>query len=342
MDNLFASYVARSKELIDPLLKKPYHDAASSSSSELARYLYEPLARFIEEGGKRVRPALVFLGCEVCGGEMRDALGPALAVEHFQAAALIHDDIADASLTRHGVPALYMQDGEGLAINDGDTALVESFSSIVLDENLEVKTKQALLQELLQMMRRTLEGQAIDLGWARDKKLNLSPEAYCEMATLKTAYYSAASPLVMGAIVAGATTEQIDVLRKFGLAAGLAFQIHDDLMNIIGDAEIQGKDFRSDFTEGKHTLIVCHALSFAHGEARTELIRLLFSHTSEEDELERMTLLVKEVGALNYAQKQEQAFCEKALDALSNASFPNAQALKILEVMPDFFVNRAS
>ena len=115
---------------------------------------------------------------------------------------------------------------------------------------------------------RTVEGQALDLGWARDGRYDITPEDYLTMAIHKTAHYSGAVPLAVGAIVGGADDEIVEALRSYGLDTGLAFQIQDDLLNLVGTDEAKKKDFRSDITEGKRTLVVVHALQNAAPRTR--------------------------------------------------------------------------
>ena len=131
------------------------------------------------------------------------------------------------------------------------------------DPDLDDHTKVRVISELIEMTRRTIEGQALDIGWARDGRYDITPEDYLVMATHKTAHYSGAVPLAVGAIIGGGTAEEVEALRSYGLDTGLAFQIQDDLLNLIGSEESTKKDFRSDITEGKRTLVVVHALSNA-------------------------------------------------------------------------------
>ena len=123
------------------------------------------------------------------------------------------------------------------------------------------------------MTTRTIEGQALDIGWARDDRFDLTVEDYLLMANHKTAYYSGAVPLAVGAIVGGGSETQIATLRAFGMGTGLAFQIQDDVLNLVGTRESTKKDFRSDITEGKRTLVAVHALQ--HSERRERLLAIL-------------------------------------------------------------------
>ena len=213
------------------------------------------------------------------GGDSAKAWPSAAAIEHFHTAALIHDDIEDSSLTRRGEPCLHVAEGEGLAINAGDLALSLVTGTVVDDPGLDDATKLRVLKELVDMTTRTIEGQALDIGWARDSRFDLTVDDYLVMANHKTAFYSGAVPLAVGAIIGDGTESQIAVLRAFGLAAGLAFQIQDDVLNLVGKKESVGKDFRSDITEGKRTLVAIHAL---HNAPRRERLLAILSQKATD------------------------------------------------------------
>jgi len=258
-------YADRVGEAINGFIPKGTHP-------DMDRYLYAPLLRFSRNGGKRHRPLICFAACVAVGGDASRALSSAAAMEHFHTAALIHDDIADEAELRRGEACLYLTEGLGLAINMGDLGLQLVNGTVAKDPNLDDHTKVRVLTELIEMTKRTIEGQALDIGWARDGRYDITPEDYLVMATCKTAHYSGAVPLAIGAIIGGGTETQVEGLRNYGLDTGLAFQIQDDLLNLVGKAESTKKGFRDDITEGKRTLVVVHALQNL-GEADREVDR---------------------------------------------------------------------
>ena len=337
----FAAYLAARRPLVEGWLAAHAWEAeaAERSAKDLARYLYAPLARYNAGGGKRVRPALVLLGAEAIGASPECALATGCAVELFQSAALIHDDIADGGELRRGEPCLHHTMGLGLAINAGDAALVEASDAILSDESLAPERRLRVMEELMSMERRTLEGQALDLGWVRDGRWDIVSEDYLTMATHKTAHYSAATPLAMGAICAGGTKEQVEALRAFGLDAGLAFQIQDDLLNLTGDAAAQGKDFRSDITEGKRTLVVAKALELLRGTEREELVAILSSHATDSRELSRAVELMENAGAVRFARDYALTLARGAQNRLSDVELM-PEAHRTLVSMANFFVER--
>lgn len=303
--------------------------------ADMREYLYGPLATYTANSGKRHRPLICLLACEAVGGDPTLAQRSAAAVEHFHTAALIHDDIEDEALTRRGEPCLHIAQGEGIAINAGDLALSLVTGSVVDDDLLDPQLKVRILKELVDMTTRTIEGQALDIGWARDGRFDLVIDDYLTMARHKTAYYSGAVPLAIGAIIGGADEETIKTLREFGMAAGLAFQIQDDLLNLVGSDK--SKDFRIDITEGKRTLIVVHALTHA-GDAR-RLLEILEMHTTKKTLLEEAVEIMRQAGSIEYARTYAFDLVTQAKEELDEVLAPS-KAKKLLLSMADFFIQR--
>ena len=311
------------------------------SHPDMDRYLYSPLLKFSRNGGKRHRPLICFAACMAVGGDPQRAISSAAAIEHFHTAALIHDDIADEAELRRGEPCLYMTEGMGLAINMGDLGLQLVNGTVVKDPLLEDFVKVRVLTELIDMTRRTIEGQALDIGWARDGRYDITPEDYLIMATCKTAHYSGAVPLAIGAIVGGGTETQIEGLRNYGLDTGLAFQIQDDLLNLIGKTESTKKGFRDDITEGKRTLVVVHALSHLDGVKRERLVELLSSHTKVEADLDEAVQIMEEAGSIDYARNYAENLTSIAKNRLIDMIAPSPSRDMLIS-MADWFVSRLS
>lgn len=322
------AYAERVGELVNTFIPKGTHP-------DMDRYLYAPLTEYSKNGGKRQRPMICFAACQAVGGDVQRALSAAAAIEHFHTAALIHDDIADEAELRRGEPCMHLTQGMGLAINVGDLGLSLVNGTVVNDPSLDDSTKVRVIAELIDMTRRTIEGQALDIGWARDGRYDITPEDYLTMATGKTAHYSGAVPMAIGAIVGGGTEEQIEALRGYGLATGLAFQIQDDLINLIGSD--QSKDYRSDITEGKRTLVVVHALQ--HSAQRDRLIEILSSKEKDPEVLAEAVEIMKESGSIEYARQYAADLTAKAKASLVDA-VPESQWLDLLISMADWFVSR--
>jgi len=337
----FAAYLTEKRHVIEAYIEAhvPVPLPEELTAADLDRYLYAPLARFTASGGKRTRPALCLLGCEAVGGTDTSALSCAAAIEDFQSAALIHDDIADEGELRRGKPCVYLSEGTGIAINVGDLALVTVTAKILRDETLKPAVRMRVLEELVSMQERTLEGQALDLGWVRDGRWDVSTRDYLCMASHKTAFYSAATPLSVGAICGNGTDEQIEALGSFGMDAGLAFQLKDDLLNLVGDADVQGKDFRSDITEGKRTMIVTWAIEHLAGTEREELVSILSSHVTDTATLRRGVELMEMSGAIAAVCEYARSLAQSAKNDLTGIKLVG-DTRQVLESMADFFVER--
>lgn len=332
----FESYL---KSYADPVGELINSYIPHGDHGDMDRYLYGPLYRYSENAGKRHRPLICYAACLAVGGNPDCATTSAAAIEHFHSAALIHDDIADEAELRRGEPCLHLTEGLGLAINMGDLALSMVNGPVVNDPLLDDATKVRVISELIAMTCRTVEGQALDLGWARDGRYDITPEDYLTMAVHKTAHYSGAVPLAVGAIVGGATEDQVEALRSYGLDTGLAFQIQDDLLNLVGTDEAKKKDFRSDITEGKRTLVVVHALQNAEPAARERLVEILSSKERDPEVLAEAVAIMEGAGSVEYARTYAEELSQNAKTRLVAAIEPSPYR-DLLVSMADWFVNR--
>lgn len=329
-EEYLASYAEQVGELINSYIPKGSHP-------DMDQYLYRPLAEYSKNGGKRHRPLICFAACQAVGGDMSRATSAAAAIEHFHTAALIHDDIADEAELRRGEPCMHLTEGLGLAINAGDLALSLVNGTVMNDPILDDATKVRVVTELVNMTQHTIEGQALDIGWARDGRYDLTPEDYLVMATHKTAHYSGAVPLAVGAIIGGGTETEIEALRNYGLDTGLAFQIQDDLLNLIGSEESMKKDFRNDITEGKRTLIVVHALQ--NSPDRDRLVEILSSKEKDPAVLAEAVAIMEASGSVDYARNYAENLTSIAKNRLIDMVKPSSSR-DLLVSMADWFVNR--
>ena len=233
--------------------------------------------------------------------------------------------------------ACNLTQGEGLAINAGDLALSIVNGIVMRDPLLSDSMKVRVAIELVSMAQSTVEGQALDIGWARDGRYDITPEDYLVMATHKTAHYSGAVPLAVGAMVGGGTEEQVEALRAYGLDTGLAFQIQDDLLNLVGTKEAKEKDYRSDITEGKRTLVVVHALQ--NTTKRERLVEILSSKETDPAILEEAVSIMREAGSIDYARAYAEKLTANAQERLAKI-LPESKMRDLLASMADWFVDR--
>jgi geranylgeranyl diphosphate synthase type I len=334
---LFLNYLGEVSPEIDARLHQ--YLAGVPESSPLHLYLYGILDEFIARGGKRVRPAMAMLASEAVGGEARKALASGCAIEFFHAAALIHDDIMDASMLRRDQKCAHILHGQPLAINAGDYALGLVCTIVVRDPVLDDATKLAVLDVIGEMSARTVEGQALDVGWVRDDVYDLSPDDYLKMALGKTGYYSGIAPLKVGAIVGGATDAERKALESFGKNSSIAFQIQDDLLNILGDEETMGKDHLTDVLESKRTLMVIHCLGAAESADRQRLVNLLREgHGKTRDQAAEVVELLQRYDSVGYASSLARNLIMEARAYLG--AIRASHARDVLVSMADFFLER--
>ena len=256
---------------------------------EPMEYLYDLMRDYPQRGGKRFRPALVLLSCELFGGDPEKALTSSVALELFHNFALVHDDIEDESLLRRGEQTLHLQHGIALALNAGDAllglvheTLLENHSK--LDSNLAVEVH----QHLNKVMQATFEGQALDIGWVANQTFPDRAE-YREMISRKTGWYSGRGPCICGALIAGASKTELEAAGRFGEAIGIGFQIRDDLLNLTEKSETEapsagaggyGKEYGGDIAEGKRTLISIELLERLSAKD-AERVRTILLQTRE-------------------------------------------------------------
>lgn len=318
---------------------------------EPVEFLYAPMRDYPERGGKRFRSALVLLGIEAFGGDPLVGLRTAAAFELFQSFALVHDDIEDGSEMRRGKPCLHHLHGIPLSINVGDALYSKVFE--ILGANREIlgdAITLELLQEMILGAQMTFEGQAFDIGWIEAETIP-DVDVFVEMLRRKTGWYSGRGPCTMGAIIAGATEELKQTIGDFGEAMAVAFQIRDDLLNLVveeDDATLApattsggyGKERGGDIAEGKRTLMVIDLLNQCTQEENRKVRDILDRDrdATTQDEVEWVIELMTSYGAIEKAQQACQTRAESAEARL--AYLPSSDAREVLREMCSFLVER--
>ena len=273
-------------------------------SGEPQQYLYGLLSSHLSRIGKGIRPALCLATCRAFGGDPADARTSATAIEMLHNAFLVHDDVEDESALRRGLPTMHAEYGVPLAVNAGD--MLTALSVRMLRDNLSTLGPLTfrVYDEFDHMMQESLEGQAMELGWVRDNRCDVTDEDYLRMVLKKTCWYSFIHPCRIGALIATRNGIDLDRFNRFGYYLGAAFQIQDDLLNLTGDERRYGKEIGGDLLEGKRTLMLIHLLRQA--EPRDgERVRAFLGQPRAGRSVKNMRWildLMRSRGSLDYAR----------------------------------------
>jgi geranylgeranyl diphosphate synthase, type II len=269
--------------------------------------LYEPVEYVLSIGGKRIRPALVLLGCDLFNGETERALPPALGIEVFHNFTLLHDDIMDNAPIRRSKPTVHEKWSINTAILSGDAMFVKAYQLVSQVED-------SVLRPVLDLFSRT----ALDMNF--EGRENVSIAEYERMIELKTAVLLGTS-LKIGALVAKASGKEAGLLYDFGRNLGIAFQLQDDLLDVYGDKAF-GKQTGGDIIAGKKTYLLLKALELAEGENQRQLNRLL-SRTegiSDSEKVTGVTAIFDELDIAGHAREEMRLYFDKAMDSLERIS----------------------
>ena len=227
--------------------------------------LYEPMNYIIGNAGKRLRPIMVLMACDLFKGNTEKAIKPALAIEYFHNFTLIHDDIMDEAPLRRNNPTIHTLHGINVGILSGDALLIKAYQFF---EDLEPELFKKCIQIFSETGAVLCEGQQMDVNF--ETMEDVTYDNYIEMITNKTGVLSAAS-FKIGALIADAKEEEAEHLYNFGKHIGIAFQIMDDYLDVFGDVEQFGKKHAGDIFENKKTILYLLAMEHATEEEKKEL-----------------------------------------------------------------------
>ena len=257
--------------------------------------LYAPIEYILRQGGKRLRPTLCLLACDLFGGNVEDCMVPAVAAEIFHNFTLVHDDIMDQAPLRRGLETIYKKWGSDVAILSGDTMLIKAFQYVLNTDN---KYRYEVFAELCKVALEVCEGQQLDLNFETRDDVTL--DEYLKMIRLKTAVLLG-SVLKIGAIVAGADEESQKIVYDFGVDIGMAFQLQDDVLDCYADVDVFGKMIGGDISDNKKTYLYLYTLNIANDKDEEELRRLFKMPKGRDEEKIKKVLEIYD----RYAVKHE-------------------------------------
>lgn len=307
--------------------------------------LYDPLGEFVSRAGKSLRPALCVAAARAHGAPTETVMPSAVALELLHNAFLVHDDVEDGSISRRGLPTMHSEHGVPIAINVGDGLAALALQPLTQNIGMLGSTMHnRVMAEFGELLRMTIEGQAIELGWRADNAIELTGEDYLEMVTLKTCAYTTIFPMRIGALIGSWGRADLANVTTFGLYLGAAFQITDDLLNLTGDETMYGKEIDGDIAEGKRTLMLIHLLSVLDGLDRVFLVDFLARDREDRTstDIARVRRLMDEQGSLAYGREYALALADRAVAAFDRAfsSLPDSPDRRFLAESAEFVVNR--
>lgn len=275
--------------------------------------MYEPMAYILGIGGKRVRPLLTLIACDLFGANTTKAINAALAVELFHNFSLIHDDILDNAPLRRGNKTVHEKWNQNIAILSGDAMLVTAYSRLAQSD---AKHCLDLVTLFNQTAIEVCEGQQLDMNFETLDKVGV--EDYIHMITNKTAVLLGCS-LQMGAVCASADKDNQQHLYEFGKHVGIAFQILDDVLDVYADDQKFGKQVGGDIISNKKTFLLLKAFELSNASQLNQLTCLLSdSLISNSDKVKQVTFLYNMLGVKEIAIQEANRHTEVALQHLND------------------------
>ena len=298
------------------------------------RLLYEPIAYSLEEGGKRMRPVALLMACSAFGGGIDAAKPAAMAIEVFHNFTLLHDDIMDRSDMRRGKPAVHTRWNDNVAILSGDAMMIWAY-------RLLSQCDEAVLPQLLAVFTDVAvgvcEGQQYDMDF--ESRDDVTVEEYLRMIELKTAVLLAGA-LKIGALCGGAEPVQAELLYRFGIDLGMAFQLQDDLLDTYGDPAVFGKPVGGDILVGKKTYLLTTALKAADAPTRARLLALLHDAGMAPDEkIAAVRAVYDSLAVRQTAERAVASYFDEARQVLRSLRL-SEERLAPLRELSDMLLNR--
>lgn len=324
-------------KLVEPVIKKLLVLNVDRKFQKLVNYQ-------IETGGKRLRPALVIISCQLLGGKIKDVLLPAAALEILHNYTLIVDDIIDQSTLRRGKPTCWFKFGTSVAQCVG----VDYGASIFQAANLSKRSKE-LSEIFAKTLKKIVDGEILDILFEKAGRENepyilknryyrVAEQDYFEMVFKKTAFFIQ-NCCEVGGLMAGAKKKNISALRSYGFNLGMAFQIQDDILDIFGEEKKFGKEIGKDLMERKRgNIIVLFALNELNSTDKRKLLSLLRKKEIYQKDIKRAMSLIRRTKSRERAILLCQKFVKKAKSALNN--LPQNEWSELLSDLADSTIER--
>jgi geranylgeranyl diphosphate synthase type II len=294
--------------------------------------LYEPCSYILQSGGKHLRAYLVLLSTKAVGGKFSQAYNAALSAEILHNFTLVHDDIMDNADKRRGRTTLHIKYDISTAILAGDSLIAEAYKNLLKDCKINATE---ILKTFNNSVIEVCEGQSLDKEFEVRKNVTI-PE-YKIMIRKKTGALIQMCCSIGGQL-GGGTPEEIKALEKYGMNLGLAFQLKDDLLDIIGDAKDFGKSIGGDLVEGKKTFLLLKALELAKNEDKKALQKIILNNGIKRNQINKYKKLYEKLNVLEITEKEISKYTDMAIRALK--SLKNEDIKKNLIWLANSLINR--
>ena len=313
---------------------------------EPRRYLYDLVGDYPRRRGRYMRPAICIASAKAHGATAEQAIHSAVSIELLHNALLVVDDIQDGSEERRGLPTLHESHGIPVALNAGTTMSI--LSLVPLLRNVDICGPHIALwcfERMIEVAQHAAEGQAMELGWRLDNRVDVDEVDYFEMILRKTCSYSTIFPLRLGAIIGLQRQDVPGSVLRYGFLIGAAFQIQDDLLNLYGDHARYGKEMKGDLREGKRTLITIHLLSKCTPDERRFVEHFLGEErrNKTDADVERVFGWIDHYGCGEYARQMAQGLIGASLHAFDQGleGLPPSRDKEFLRGLSTWIVEQA-
>ncbi|MGB6839326.1 MAG: polyprenyl synthetase family protein [Microgenomates group bacterium] len=340
------------KKLVWPEIKRYLRDPILPPSFRIpqkyqkdTQTYWKIVKEYPKRQGKYLRPTLLLLAAEAMGQEPKIAIKTAAAMQLSEDWLLIHDDFQDHSAVRRGKPTLHRMFGPELAVNAGDTLQIIMWKMLIDNQHVMGKKKALdLANEFYTILKRTADGQAIEIMWAKSRKTDFKDEDWFFIADGKTAYYSIAGPMRLGAMIAGASTKQLNLLANFGLYLGRCFQLADDILDLTSAYKGHAQQIGSDVYESKRTIMLSHLIRNTNQKDKKRALSIIKKPVEEKTkkEVEWIIERMHHYGSIQYGKGLAKKLKEKAYEIFKNdLGFLSHQPAKDhLEILINFVLER--
>jgi octaprenyl-diphosphate synthase len=329
LDDATAKPHERLAELLAPDMEAVGRVIRDRMASEHAPRIPEVTAHLVEAGGKRLRPMLTLATARMCGYDGDDHIKLAATVEFIHTATLLHDDVVDGSSQRRGRPTANLLWDNKSSVLVGDYLFARSFQLMVETGSIRV------LDILADAAATIAEGEVLQLTTAQN--LATDAETYLKVVRGKTAALFAAATEV-GGVIAARPADDVEALRVYGDALGIAFQMVDDLLDVAGDAAVTGKNVGDDFRDRKLTLPFIKAVAKADADERAFWVRTIEKGDQDDADLETALSLLRRHGAIEETRAEAMGWAATAKAALS--TLPAHPVRDMLADLSDYVVAR--